>query len=89
MDLNWFQLIGTHWFQHWFHPQRFLADIFPSGGSWGLKILLGVGDIGGYVLPKQQPSRCIIKEITGILNLEENHAIFALIIYSCLLIYAV
>ena len=87
MDLNWFQLIGTHWFQHWFQPQRFLADILPSRGSWELKFLLGLGDIGGYVPPKRQPSRCIINEVTGILIPEANHAIFALIIYSRLLIY--
>ena len=87
-----FELVPTHWFHHWFqlwfHPLRFLADIFPSRGSWGLKFLLGVGDIGGYVSPKWEPLGCIIKETTAILNPEANHAIFALIIYSRLLIYA-
>ena len=87
-----FELVPTywfhHWFQHWFHPQRFLTDIFLSSRSWELKFLLGVGDIGGYVPLKWRPSGCIIKGTTAIWNPEGNHAIFALIIYSRLLIYA-
>ena len=75
-----FELVPTDWNSlvlTLVPPHRFLADIFPSRGSWGLKFLLGVGDIGGYLPPKRQPSRCIINEITGILNPEANHAIFA------------